>query len=128
MRSLLAGFLIILLAGCAPVAQPTATPVPVRTTTPGAPTATPVPTPIPTPSPAVVTICNTGGIGAYIRAEPKGAGVLAWPDGTKLEIVGPDRSIEGEVWRNVRDEKNNSGWTRTDYLCPVSPAPPPKTN
>lgn len=42
---------------------------------------------------------------------------MAWPEGTKLEIAGPDRTVDGEVWRNVRDERSNTGWTKKDYLC-----------
>lgn len=43
---------------------------------------------------------------------------MAWPEGTKLTVMGPDRNVEGEVWRNVQDEKGTTGWTKTDYLCP----------
>lgn len=121
MRVLLAGFLLVLLVGCGPAAQPTPTPAP----SPAAPTRTSAPTPtatkVPTPALTAVAICNTGGIGAYVRKDPKGAGIVAWPDGTVLEIIGPDQTVDGEVWRNVRDERGNSGWTKKDYLCETSP-------
>lgn len=116
MRSLLAGISLILLVGCStPAAVPTATPSPApKPTVPTTPTATAVPTPVA----STVAICNTGGIGAYVRAEPGGAGLRAWPDGTALEIVGADRNVDGAVWRNVQDDQGNKGWTKTDYLCP----------
>lgn len=124
MRPLLVGLLSILLIACAPAARPTPTPPPAASSTPvRTPTPRPTATVAPTPPATVVAICNTGGMGAYVRAEPKGTGIQAWPDGTKLDIVGPDRDTGGEVWRNVRDGRGNNGWIKADYLCPVSPGP-----
>ena len=116
MRPIILRLLILmslLLPACAPAAVPTATPAPPTQIPP-----TPTSTTVPTPEPSYVSICKTDGIGAYIRAEPKGSGIVAWPDGVRLKLAGPDRSVDGEVWRNVQDEKGNTGWTMTDYLCP----------
>jgi hypothetical protein len=81
------------------------------------------PTPVPSPTPAVirVKIGNTDGLGAYLRPEPnlQSRGSVAWPDGTVLEIVGPDRQFDGKVWRNVRDSKANTGWILKEYLLPA---------
>ena len=81
------------------------------------------PPPAPTPTPAVVwvKIGNTDGLGAYLRPEPslQARGVVAWPDGTVLEIVGPDRQFDGKIWRNVKDSRGNVGWILKEYLLPA---------
>ncbi|MCS6802012.1 MAG: hypothetical protein RMM58_08750 [Chloroflexota bacterium] len=81
------------------------------------------PTPVPSPTPAVirVKIGNTDGLGAYLRPEPslQARGIVAWPDGSVLEIVGPDRQFDGRVWRNVKDPRGNVGWILREYLLPA---------
>ncbi len=114
--------LLIFGVGCEPAVPPAATATLTRRSEPSP---TPMPTPIQTAVPAAthVSICNTAGIGAYVRAEPRGQGITAWPDSTLLEIVGADRSVDGEVWRNVRDQKGSNGWIKADYLCVIMPSP-----
>lgn len=49
----------------------------------------------------------------------------SWPDGTSLTQVGSDLSIDGNVWRNVRDPLGQVGWVSADYLAPSqAPAGP----
>ncbi|MDP2660330.1 MAG: hypothetical protein Q8R28_06345 [Dehalococcoidia bacterium] len=115
----MSGIFVFLAVACGPAALSTPTPVPA---TP-APTATSAPTSTPIPPPTFVSICNTGGIGAYIRTEPDGEGMMAWPDGARLRIIGPDQTVGGEVWRNLQDERGNQGWTRADYLCAAGASP-----
>ncbi len=119
---LAAAVLLVVVLACEPAAQPTPIPTPVSSPT-RAPLATPssTATSSPTAAPAAVSICNTGGIGAFIRKEPKGPGIIAWPDGARLAIVGPDRNVDGEVWRNLRDDQGNIGWTKADYVCSNPP-------
>ncbi|MDO8688834.1 MAG: hypothetical protein Q7R39_02275 [Dehalococcoidia bacterium] len=118
MKALLAGLFSILLVGCVPSASPTPTP-PVATK---AAAVTPVPTAAPkptsTPTPTYLLVCNTGGIGAYIRTEPNGTGIIAWRDGTRLEMAGADQTVDGAVWRHVQDGQGMIGWMKADYLCP----------
>ncbi|MFN8532305.1 MAG: hypothetical protein U0556_01995 [Dehalococcoidia bacterium] len=80
-------------------------------------------TPAPSPTVAVlkVKIGNTDGLGAYLRPEPnlQARGVVAWPDGSVMEIVGPDRQFDGKVWRNVKDARGNTGWILKEYLLPA---------
>jgi hypothetical protein len=89
--------------------------------TPAAAQAAPTPVPSPTPAVVRVKIGNTDGLGAYLRPEPslQARGVVAWPDGSVLEIVGPDRQFDGKVWRNVKDPRGNVGWILREYLLPA---------
>lgn len=118
-RSLLAAIFLLFAVACGPAATPTPKPTVPAPSPTG--TAAPAPTATPTPAPAAsaVVICNTGGMGAFIRTEPKGSGIMAWPDNTKLAVVGADRNVDGEVWRNVQDDKGSVGWIKKDYLCPA---------
>ncbi|MPZ15259.1 MAG: hypothetical protein GEU73_12690 [Chloroflexi bacterium] len=104
----------------APESEPTV--VPSVTSIPEA-TATPERTPTATPTPSraeFVRIANTGGAGAFIRAEPRSnaQGIRAYRDGTVLKVVGQDVPAGGQVWRNVEDQQGNRGWTPDAYLLP----------
>lgn len=94
---------------------------PAPSSTPAAAQAAPTPLPSPTPAVVRVKIGNTDGLGAYLRPEPslQARGVVAWPDGSVLEIVGPDRQFDGKVWRNVKDPRGNVGWIMREYLLPA---------
>lgn len=65
-----------------------------------------------------VRVANTGNQGAFIRREPRAGapGIVAHRDGTILRIVGPDAVVQGQVWRNVEDQRGNRGWTPRDFL------------
>jgi hypothetical protein len=67
-----------------------------------------------------VRIGSTGGLGAFIRRDPRAAapGIVARRDGTILKIVGPDVDTEGRTWRHVQDQQGNDGWTPRDFLLP----------
>ena len=69
-----------------------------------------------------VRVANTGGTGVRMRAEAsktaKVAAVL--PDGTTLEIVGPNKQADGLTWRNVRVAGDGRGWVAADYLVAVA--------
>lgn len=80
-------------------------------------TPTPQPSPTPVPPPVFVRIANTGGDGVFLRRTPRSSDKLvAWMDGTVLQIVGEDREAEGTVWRHVKDPKGNIGWVPSQYL------------
>src|SRR4051794_3401416 len=76
------------------------------------PEATPV-----VPKPAGLTgrvrVTGAGSDGVNLRAEPgvTGRRLKGLLDGAELELIGPDRVVEGRTWRNVRDPSARSeGW------------------
>lgn len=79
------------------------------------------PTPSPTPAQQKVRVANTGGLGAFIKKDPKpgASGLVAMAEGAVLTIVGPDFKGDDGVWRNVQDDKGNIGWIFSEYLVPV---------
>src|SRR3954452_8467570 len=76
-----------------------------------------------------VKVANTGGTGVRLRVDPsktaRVAGVL--PDGTMLDIVGPDKQAEGLTWRNVRAPGDGRGWVAADYVVAVAGSPSSNT-
>ena len=114
-----------------PLVSPTATPPP-ATATPRPTTGTPSPVPQVQPSatatPPVgqwVAVANTGGDGIYLRRTPRLADrLIGWPDGTKLQVVGPDAQGDGQPWKQVRDPQGNVGWVPAQYVTPTSPPTP----
>src|SRR5947208_2476102 len=93
-------------ATAVPALTPTALPSP-------SPTRPPAATPTPTAPPKLfVRIANTGGLGAYVRSAPtSSASGTVWPEGTVLEVVGPDKQGDGGAWKNVRDPSDTTGWS-----------------
>ncbi len=79
------------------------------------------PTSTPEPQDTKVKIGNTDGLGAWIRPEPdlSSRGLYAWPDGTVLELAGDDKTVDGKLWRNVKDSRGNVGWILKEYLLPA---------
>lgn len=102
---------------------------PVALATPSAAPTPPPPTAVPTGSAAVEVrgeayVGNTGGEGVYLRRTPVMADrVVAWPDGTRLEILGDETWSDGRTWRLVRDPSGNVGWVPTAYLVLAGAAP-----
>jgi SH3-like domain-containing protein len=64
-------------------------------------------------------IANTGGDGANLRRDPGQSGekIKTVPEGSLVEIVGPDRNVDGTVWRNVRDLQGDVGWVAGGFLA-----------
>src|SRR2546423_238404 len=129
-------------ASPAPVADVTA--LPTRAATAGLilptpitqpPTATPrVATPAPessaTPAPArYVTAFNTGGLGVFLREEPGGQSARIQPalgEGTVLRAVGPEQTVQAQVWRLCEHEgRHVQGWVPAQYLQDVQTTPTP---
>ena len=64
---------------------------------------------------AVVT--NTDGQGVYVRKTPQMDDKLtAWPEGTRLRIVGPEVHSEDRLWVQVADPAGQVGWVPEDYV------------
>lgn len=68
-----------------------------------------------------VAVANTGGQGVYLRRTPYMEDkIAAWPDGTKLQVIGPDIDSEGRRWKQVRDPRNQVGWVPTEYVIEIN--------
>ena len=67
-----------------------------------------------------VQVANTGGEGANLRREPSTSAqrLRVLPEGTVVEVVGPDTDAEGRRWRNVRDLDGETGWLTSNFLVP----------
>lgn len=68
---------------------------------------------------------NTSGQGANIRSEPGSGGrvLKTLPEGANLEVVGPDREVDGQVWRQVRDSSGVTGWIIRGAVAPAGSVP-----
>jgi hypothetical protein len=126
----------------APVAA--ASPLPTRAATAGLvlptpitqpPTATalastPPPDTTATPEPAkYVRVFNTGGLGVFLREEPGAQSARIQPalaEGTVLRLVGPEQTVQAQVWRLTEHEgRHVQGWIAAQYLQDVQTTPTP---
>jgi hypothetical protein len=84
--------------------------------------ATPAASPARPPSPAGwAVIAGTSGLGAYLRGTPRVADALtAWPEGTRLELLGRESDGDGLRWKEVRDPCGQVGWLPARYAAPSS--------
>ena len=81
----------------------------------------------------VVYVGNTGGLGVFLRRTPQAADRLkAYPDNTRLVVIGPDVGAEGRTWRHVRTPDGVEGYVPAQYTSgqpvpTVTPRPTPPT-
>ena len=81
----------------------------------------------------VVYVGNTGGLGVFLRRTPQAADRLkAYPDNTRLVVIGPDVGAEGRTWRHVRAPDGVEGYVPAQYTSgqpvpTVTPRPTPPT-
>jgi hypothetical protein len=69
-----------------------------------------------------VEVANTDGEGVYLRRTPNMADrLVAWPDGTRLEVIGPDVDGDGRRWKRVRDPSRQEGYVPEQYTVPARP-------
>lgn len=109
-------------------ASPAAHSPPTPAALPASPAGQSLPTPTALAEPRTVVVGNTGGIGVYIRRTPRMEDKLvAWPDGTVLEVVGDDAHAEGRLWKKVRDPRGNVGWVPAEFTVEVGQAEPQAT-
>lgn len=84
-------------------------------------TSTPLPVssvlPTPTaPSYRTFVVANTGGDGVYMRRTPQyGDKLGAWAERTILVEIGPEREVNGIVWRHVRTPDAVEGFVPAQY-------------
>ena len=120
-----------------------ATALPTRAATPGltlstpkpagSPATTPTPDPPPTPTaePArFVRVVNTNGLGVFLREEagPQSQRIVpAVREGSLLRLVGPEQTVQAQIWRLCEDEGRNGvqGWVPAQYLQAVELTPTP---
>ncbi|HZO27896.1 MAG TPA: SH3 domain-containing protein [Chloroflexota bacterium] len=129
--ALTAGLVFVVLTMVRPGTQTAVTPTPLPVVaSPTIPasvaqifaTSTPPPN-APTPTPPGVgqrlQVANTGNEGANLRREPGSSGdrLKTIPDGTLVEVVGPDSTVDGIIWKNVRDPQGETGWIAGSYLA-----------
>jgi hypothetical protein len=126
-----------------PTARVDATALPTRAATPGLTLATPKPSgspaaaptsepePSPTSAPArFVRVSNTNGLGVFLREEPGPQSqriVPAVREGALLRLVGPEQTVQAQIWRLCEDEGRNGaqGWVPAQYLLSVETTPTP---
>jgi hypothetical protein len=88
-----------------------------------APPPTPIPPPVaePTPPPAVdqARVANTNGLGVNLRSAAGGRAsrLKTLPEGTQLDVLGPEERADGILWRNVREPGGAIGWVAASFLA-----------
>jgi hypothetical protein len=76
-------------------------------------------------TPSTMLVGNTDGIGVALRRLPGTEDRMkAWPDGTRLVVLGEERRTSGRVWKKVRDPEGNEGWVAAEYLVTPPTTPP----
>jgi uncharacterized membrane protein len=105
-----------------PTASATASPT--RTAT-GTATRTSPPTLTPTITPTLppAVVVGTGGVGAFLRAEPSGSTVGGLLDGQTVAVIGGPMFVRGDLWWQVRTGDGIEGWVLATYLATVTPVP-----
>lgn len=69
-------------------------------------------------SEGTVYVANTEGEGVYLRRTPSiDDRSYAVPEGTQLDVLGPDVSADGVVWRPVEDPSGKRGWVPAHYTA-----------
>lgn len=64
----------------------------------------------------VVYVGNTDGEGVYLRKTPNMEDRLqAYPDGTRLTIIGDDVEGDGQTWKHVRAPDGSEGYVPAQY-------------
>mgnify|MGYP005858928751 FL=1 len=86
--------------------------------TPTSGISTPVNTPTSTPTIEVLRVVNTGDQGLLMRDQPGRSGkpIASLPEGTTLEIAGPEQTADDITWRQVKEKGGKVGWVAAQYL------------
>jgi membrane protease YdiL (CAAX protease family)/CheY-like chemotaxis protein len=66
----------------------------------------------------IVVVRGTGGSGARLRSQPGNNGpiITVVPEYTPLVVIGPDRQVDGIVWRSVRAPNGLEGWIAASFV------------
>jgi len=118
-----------------PTSTATLTPTLTRTPTPPPPTLTPTVTltptltvtpsrtPTVTPTPMYAVVQTVDKKGAVLRAEPGGAVLRSYFDGTLMQVLPETMAIHGVVWVRVIGPDGVKGWMVQALLATATPAP-----
>ena len=71
-----------------------------------------------------LVVAGTQGTGVRLRRTPGGDALRVYPEGTRLEQLGPDQDVGGVVWRNVRAPDGQEGWVAAEFTAAAPPATP----
>src|SRR5262245_3474488 len=123
-RFVLVALLILMLFntacfGAPPPPTPTPTAVPVVASPPPLPAVAPtlpILAPTLTPAPSRLYVANTDGEGVTLRRDPAGEKITIWPDGTEIQTLGENRTVDGRTWTRVRDPEGTDGWMAAEFL------------
>jgi hypothetical protein len=68
-----------------------------------------------------VKVKESDGTSVNLRDKPgtTGAIVKSIPEGTVLDVIGEDRQMDGQAWKNVKDESGATGWMAASLLEPA---------
>src|SRR5215212_8229932 len=105
--------------GAAPASPvPGASPSPISGGTVIAPAASPSPSP--GAAGVRLKIVNTEGQGANMRQRASTTAPIlkTLPEGSVVEGIGGEQTIEGRAWRNIRDPSGTLGWVAAELLAP----------
>jgi SH3-like domain-containing protein len=108
-------------------ATPSSAGAPSATRPAAAAQATPAAKPVATPGAGRGQVGNTSGQGANIRSEPGTGGrvLKTLAEGATIEVLGPEREVDGQVWRQVRDSAGVTGWIVRGAVVPAGSLPTP---
>ena len=73
-----------------------------------------------------LVVSGTQGTGVRLRRSPGGDALRVYPEGTRLEQVGPDQDVAGVVWRNVRGPDGQEGWVAAEFTAAAPAAATPR--
>ena len=60
-------------------------------------------------------VTGTDGEGVRLRATPGGQQLTVYEEGTRLEQIGPDQTVNGVTWRNVRGPDGQAGFVSAEF-------------
>ncbi|HMA33211.1 MAG TPA: hypothetical protein VKY74_01925 [Chloroflexia bacterium] len=108
-----------------PLTAPDLTPTLIALPPAETPTAPPAPPATPAPAAAeYVQVANTNGDGVWLRTDPRADAnrLVVLKEKVLLVIAGPDQTVDGKVWRNVRIARDGAqtGWVLAQYLAPAA--------
>jgi len=114
---------VVVVGAPTPISQPkpAASPTPIPAAAAAAP---PASGSAPAPATArLARVANTGGLGVYLRQEAGPQGERLQPalaEGTVLRLVGPEETVQAQVWRLCELEARGvQGWVAAQYLQPT---------
>ena len=64
-------------------------------------------------------VAGTNGEGIVLRRTPAGERIDVYREGIRLEELGPDREVDGVIWRQVRASDGVEGWVAAQYTAPA---------